>query len=234
MSSRPYVVHQSPKYSILNCVIDQELRQKQYENQTSPKEIIGFYPIPETFLKTLNTLKERKTPDPYIALGLATGFITQAEIDSGKVSEIKWSMKKILQNFGLQPDQKLLTAPNCNFRENKYKIGTLSGYLYNKLSSKENPKTMLFEFKRVCEQLNHHNYVLQIAVGVAKRYIKEYDISEVNTREGVVNYDTYSPVKTSKNRNKVNASINYPKKKEDRAKYETKNVDNIDGVLGID
>ena len=223
------------KNSILNCIIDQKLRPTAY-NQNDGKGNVkrfGYFEMPSALMEVISTIKDKKTPDPYMELALATGFITEFEITSGKLAEIQWSMKKILNNFGVDSEQAILTSPNCNFRENIYKVGTIGGFLYNQLSTKTNPKTMVFEFKRIYEQMSHHNYVVQIAEGVADRYIEDYNISTTNRREKVQTYDRHSPTKNESCKKKWLKSLGNVKLNKDlgvveKTKYEKREVDSFE------
>lgn len=198
-------------YTILNTVIDQIVRPEMYmerENPDNPRTMHrnGFWKIPSELLEVLEKLKSMKTPDPYLALGLRTGFITDNEVKSGKLPET-WSMRKILNNFGIDPEQTLITSMNSTFRDNNYKVGTISGFLYRKLSNKENPKQMLFTFEDIYKQFSYHNYLMEIVGRVAKRYVEDYGITG-NSRQKINNYHLQATANKT-NREKVSKRLEF-------------------------
>lgn len=195
--------------TILNTVIDQIVRPEQYVERPNRENSnvmhkAGFWKLPSELLGVLEELRSTKTPDPYLALGLRTGFISEIEVRAGKLPET-WSMRKILNNFSIDPEQTLITSMNTSFRDNSFKVGTVSGYLYNKLSNKENKDKMLFGFEDICNQFSYHNYLLEIVQRVAKRYVEDYGIKE-NSRSNLRTYHL-APMSNKNNRTKVSKRI---------------------------
>ncbi len=208
--------------TILNTVIDQIVRPSQYMERADPElngnmHRVGFWKVPRELLDIFEQLQKTKTPDPYIAIALKTGFITQEEIKTGKLPET-WSMNKLLLNFGIDPNQTLITSINTTFRDNDYKVGTVSGFLYRKLSQKENPTKPLFEFVDVYKQLTYHNYLMEVCGRVAKRYVEDYGI-KATARQKISNYHLI-PSANKTNRDKVSKRIEEMMKNKDEPKCE--------------
>jgi len=197
------------KNTILNTVIDQIVRPSQYMERADPElkgnmHRFGFWKVPRELLDIFEQLQKIKTPDPYLAIALKTGFLTQEEVKAGKLPKT-WSMNKLMLNFGIDPNQTLITSINTTFRDNDYKVGTVSGYLYRKLSQKENQNKALFGFEDIYKQLSYHNYLMEVCGRVAKRYVEDYGIKATG-RQKISNYHLI-PSANKMNREKVSKRI---------------------------